>query len=201
MKTQMKLYILFFTLTALALSCHSVILFKEAEQDDYCIYSEFLEYFPHLMPEKQFKTFVISQGTGVGHLKIGDEHHGLLKRVLPLVPVLQESTLEDFKQKNSTTTILEPKRMNKHNIVIITKEERESIFREGPVGWDEFYERYKGSQGILTFSKVGYSKDRKQALLSYDNGCGGKCGHGGVVVLHYVNRAWKIVVIFPMWVR
>ncbi|MGH9728810.1 MAG: hypothetical protein ACRD4V_09500 [Candidatus Acidiferrales bacterium] len=58
--------------------------------------------------------------------------------------------------------------------------------------WNRFYDRYAGSDGLITFSAVGFNRDKTKALVYVARRCGGTCGSGGYEFL--VKRAGK-------WVR
>ncbi len=67
-------------------------------------------------------------------------------------------------------------------------------------GWDGFYRKHPGSLGILTFSPVGFSGDRRQALVFYSVVREGLDGSGNLVLLEQVDGAWRVVAHENVWI-
>jgi hypothetical protein len=59
--------------------------------------------------------------------------------------------------------------------------------------WRAFYARYPRAAGLTSTSGVGVSADGRQALLTLGHGCGGRCGHGHVVLLERARGGrWRV---------
>ena len=58
--------------------------------------------------------------------------------------------------------------------------------------WGAFRTRFPGVKGIITVSGVGYSADRRQAVVAVDYICGGLCGRGRLAMLEKVEGVWKV---------
>jgi hypothetical protein len=85
--------------------------------------------------------------------------------------------------------------------VLISDETIEKIFfKEGGGGWVEFARRYPKNHGFLSFSRVGFSKDRKQALFYLGNEYTGGAGEGYLVLLQNRNGIWKEVTRSSCWI-
>ena len=59
--------------------------------------------------------------------------------------------------------------------------------------WKAFYQAYPARWGSISVSAIGYRHDGGQAVLHVENGCGGLCGQGQIVLLEKVAGRWKIV--------
>jgi hypothetical protein len=50
-------------------------------------------------------------------------------------------------------------------VVLLSREEENEFFSKNEAGWDEFYEKYPGSGGIIHFSNVGFNAEKTEALV------------------------------------
>lgn len=66
--------------------------------------------------------------------------------------------------------------------------------------WRAFYERFPRSFGATRVSAVAYDRTGENALVYVEHGCGGLCGEGNIVLLHYEAGAWRISNITMTWV-
>jgi hypothetical protein len=107
-------------------------------------------------------------------------------------PNLGQKTLDAFREANIRQTSLQRlfHPAVDYEIVDDSSSQLRSVFRSG--GWPAFYKLFPGSQGILTFSRVGFSPDGVQALLYVKNRCGDLCGGSAYVVLERHNDHWLI---------
>ena len=167
--------------------------------NDYLIYSDFCKYFFDNLAEDKIDTVVLREETdihdSIREIYVKEEN---ITRLQAFLPTLEASTLSDFFRQNSSNIQLPSKLVEHKQIIILSKANEQAIFKEG--GWDKFRDKFHGSQGIMTFSRIGYSKERKQALLSYSNYCGRLCGGGGLAYFRNIEGKWKLEVIFPVWV-
>lgn len=67
-------------------------------------------------------------------------------------------------------------------------------------GWSEFNRRYPKHHGFLTVSRVGFSRDRQQALPYIGNQWTEAAGEGYLVLLHKQNGSWKEVARASCWI-
>jgi hypothetical protein len=78
-------------------------------------------------------------------------------------------------------------------VVLLADREQQSIFEHGVFeGWDIFYRRYAGAQGILTLSQPGFDDERRQALLYAGNLRGGMDGAGEYFLAERAGSEWVI---------
>ena len=56
------------------------------------------------------------------------------------------------------------------------------------------------SIGEIGFSKVFFNSTRDKAILYYEFYCSGNCGKGELLMLEYIEGAWKIKTIRRIWI-
>lgn len=113
---------------------------------------------------------------------------------------LQQTTIDGFRKVNTTQAFL--RRSFQFPIVyeLVDSNQLVAIFKNNGAGWQDYYKRFPGSQGIATFSRVGFSRDGTQALFYFSNICGGLCGGGEYVVMEKSNGRWMIAREIEMWI-
>lgn len=113
---------------------------------------------------------------------------------------LEQSTINNFIKKNSKSYRLGLWFSLKVKFTIITREERRRIFWRGK-GWDEFYEIYPNSQGILKLSRVGLNNEVNQALLYVGNQQHWLSGKGYYIFLVKDDKGrWKVKDKLMVWI-
>jgi hypothetical protein len=81
-------------------------------------------------------------------------------------------------------------------IVLVSRQTLQSFLHNGPEPyWREFYRRYPGSNGSISFSTIGYGADGNVALLVAERGCGSLCGALSNVVVKRERARWRVAVI------
>jgi hypothetical protein len=65
-------------------------------------------------------------------------------------------------------------------------------------GWDGFYEAYPKTQGILSFTAIGFGVDRKEAVFGVRVQCGKRCGYRDLVFMRKVNGVWTLIMKDPL---
>ncbi len=81
-------------------------------------------------------------------------------------------------------------------IVLVSRQTLQSFLHNGPEPyWSEFYRRYPGSNGSISFSSIGYSADGNVALLVVEQSCGSLCGALSSVVVKRERGRWRVGVI------
>jgi len=114
-----------------------------------------------------------------------------LKYIKKVLPEIEQETLGDFKEKNKNNHTLIKNSDIEGNNVFIAEKEAEDIFKEKN-GWDEFYEKYPNSQGIMSLSRVGFNGKKNQALVSVGNQSHWLAGNGYYILLVKENNIWLI---------
>jgi hypothetical protein len=66
--------------------------------------------------------------------------------------------------------------------------------------WTEFYKLYPNSGGYNSFSRVGYDKSGRNALVYFVNWCGSLCGTGTYVLVARGEKGWEVKETAGMWI-
>ena len=66
--------------------------------------------------------------------------------------------------------------------------------------WTEFYRLYPKSAGYNSFSRVGYDKARRSALVYFVNWCGTACGTGTYILVVKGENGWDVKEAGGMWI-
>jgi hypothetical protein len=66
--------------------------------------------------------------------------------------------------------------------------------------WSNFYKFYPKSAGYNSFSKVGYDKAGRQALVYFVNWCGTLCGTGTYLLVERGDVGWVVKEAAGMWI-
>ena len=115
-------------------------------------------------------------------------------------PELGDDILRDFKAKNEKPSGLERRFALSAEYAFISKQELESIFSKNASGWDGFYAKYPGSQGILTLSRVGFNEAKDRAVLYAGNQSHWVAGEGNVVLMKKMAGRWTVQGEGMMWI-
>jgi len=116
------------------------------------------------------------------------------------VPTLQRTTIDAYREVNAQKAALRRSFQPSIEYELVDSAQLEPIFKRGGGDWLAFYKQFPGSQGVLTFSRVGFSADGTEALFFLSNHCGGLCGTGRYVVMEKRNGRWVIEKEIEMWV-
>jgi hypothetical protein len=89
----------------------------------------------------------------------------------------------------------------KSKVALLSKDDLEKFFSYGcEPGWVKFNKRFPNSNGNARFSRVGFSKLRQFAAVSFGNQSGCLAGGGRVVLLEKKNDRWEVVGDVMTWV-
>lgn len=116
---------------------------------------------------------------------------------------LNPETLTEFLTKNETTEKLEEKFSSDITYKFISTEELEKQFAfksDGEMNWEDFRTQYQKNEKLFTLSRVGFSKEKDQALVFITFWCGFTCGEGNFYILKKENSEWKIVNKIMSWI-
>ena len=144
------------------------------------------------------RLIVVRDHTVPGYLEDGGlyEQLRLAEKALPL---LSEDTITDFLRNNGGRYPLTTSLKLEVDVKRLSEPESNAIFQEGE-GWDEFYEKFPGSQGVMELSKPGFNSDSTQALVYVGNQGSWKGGAGYYVLLVKENDTWNIQKRYKYWV-
>jgi hypothetical protein len=149
---------------------------------------------------------VITDRTELGMLPLGTTFEAFRKDLLAeargKVPI---DLIEDFCAKNKAEGQIWPALGKQLKIRLLSRKEERSIFAEGADarrnGWKRFYERFPGSPGIITVSRVGFNRDRTMAMVYVGWQSDYLAGHGQLYVLKKQDGKWidAKISIGPSW--
>jgi hypothetical protein len=179
------------------------------QDDDYAVYSQVIG---HEWAREGVKRIVIREDTVMrdqprprtGNAQYGKEFYDA---------VANETRL-DYDQKNKSPMVLDGKRFfSKVYVAIISEAEYDRIFSvglaknpdsgklvKGTTGWEEFYQLYPKSQGIMSLSRIGFNPSKTQAIVYVGNECGGLCGIGDFFLLRKESGKWRIQTQLNAWI-
>ena len=66
--------------------------------------------------------------------------------------------------------------------------------------WEEFYKIFPNSAGVNTFSRVGFDKSNRNALVYFVNWCGPLCGTGTYLHVEKRENGWVVKQAGGMWI-
>jgi len=66
--------------------------------------------------------------------------------------------------------------------------------------WTQFYETYPRSAGYNSFSRVGFDKKARNALVFFVNSCGSLCATGTYVHVELRDNGWTVKEAAQMWI-
>jgi hypothetical protein len=113
---------------------------------------------------------------------------------------LQQSTLDAYRRVNARPAFLRRSLHPSMDYQIVSSAQLEPIFCYHCGFWPAYYKQFPRSQGLLTFSRVGFSADGTQAFFYYSNRCEGLCGTGECVIMKRHDGRWAIQQEIGMWV-
>lgn len=168
--------------------------------DEYSVYSDLLK---EEFIGKRTKQIVIKKETAVQNFSANEKipTEGLQGSLSSL----KKETAEDFLLRNKQSAKLTDKFKLKVKINLVG-EEIDKIFiennRNGSTenGWMIFHKRYPTADGIITLSRVGFNKEKTQALIFVAFGCGWLCGEGNYILLEKQEEEWKVKSKLINWV-
>ncbi len=161
--------------------------------DTYDIYSQIIK----KDFSKSYKLIAIEELTPIGLGVIKDLDYAYFKRNLKN---LEKETFNDFRINNEKADTIKKYFSNNLDVIILTKTEIDSIIFEKNSSWEGFYKIYGQTQGLLSFSKIGFDIDHKQALFYYSNQSDWLDGYGYFILFERINKNWIEKSSFMAWI-
>lgn len=157
-------------------------------QSDYEIYSKILSDF-------KSKTLVIKKETR------GFEFTPDFKNLKKHFETLEKETFDDFKLKLLTEDTLTNNFISGKKIVFINSEKIRELFSSVTSdGWENFYKEFGKTQGVTTFSRIGYNKSKTQAFLYHGTQSQWLTGAGYYDLFEFRRGKWFRISSFKAWV-
>jgi len=162
------------------------------ETEEYNVYSAVLRRL-HRPPANKSMMIVNHSLSPVDHDLLFDKSN----RDEPFPSII---TLTNYIKVNKQAREISDEFDTEYKHAMLSKKELEDIFKDGCCGWNLFYERYPGSSGYVSFSRVGFNGNATQALVYVVCVCGGLCGTGGYVLLEKKGGTWRTQRWLASWI-
>jgi hypothetical protein len=108
--------------------------------------------------------------------------------------------LDDFLARNRDTGRLSQTISTDLPKIWMSRAEEDALFKKHHDGWADFYKKYPGAGGIMSFSRVGFNERRDPALLYSTIGCGWLCGTGHYLLLKKDGGKWVLLKNAMAWI-
>lgn len=161
---------------------------------EYAVYSALIE---AMYTTDKLSMIVVEDHTGLGVTSNDPQQFDYLRKSLPEV---DQTLLDDFRSRNAQSEPLADQFTLKTQVVLIGQDEVTRLFGQGGGAWDEFYQKYPNSQGLMTLSKAGFNAAGDKALVYIGNQSHFLAGTGYAVVLAKKNGAWTILNQVMLWI-
>jgi hypothetical protein len=66
--------------------------------------------------------------------------------------------------------------------------------------WEFFYQLFPTSNGLITFSRIGFNEEKNEAVLYFHHGRDYLDGEGSYIFMRKINGHWKILCKARLWV-
>lgn len=194
-----KKIIVFLFFILLKISCNKRFLEPQNPFEEYRVYSAVLN---SLYIGEETKLIVMQDSTDI--FPLYDTRDSTLNKMKNLIKKhfkgIHPSTIDDFVKKNKKRHKIEKKLFIRTKYTLISDKEIAEIFKDTQ-GWDRFYKLYPHSQGILTFSRVGFNPNMNQAVLYAGNQAHFFCGKGILIFLIKNKKGeWIIKNTVLLWI-
>lgn len=114
---------------------------------------------------------------------------------------LDEAALDDFEARNQQSVTIENRfHLEPSRVELIDLAEIHDLFGENGSGWKGFYGKYPDAGGIVTFSRVGFSRDRTQAVVYVGVQSNWLAGYGQLVMLVRDGDKWRKDASQGLWI-
>jgi hypothetical protein len=122
---------------------------------------------------------------------------------------LEDITANDFITKNAESCCMEHKLDLPLPYTLLSEVESGQIWnrpdkqssRGKPFdGWKVFRDRFPGAFGVISFSRIGFSLNRNQALVEIGISADWLMGHGELVLLSCGSDGWRVSSELRLWI-
>lgn len=121
----------------------------------------------------------------------GKVHFNYLKETMT---DLSNEAIKNFNQKNNMAYLLEKKFPFRSDYELVSRDKISRFFYEAgnlEKGWTDFRKKYPKSGGYYAqFSRIGFSPDKKQAIIYFEYYCGSLCASGDYIFFVKEKDKW-----------
>ncbi len=121
------------------------------------------------------------------------------KKLTGALGITNEAIIADYAIKNQKTYKLKDKFLVQKNIAILTEEKARNMFSSRG-GFAEFHKKYPFASGIIYFSRIGFNKERTQAVFYVANPVDSEMGRGYIVLMEKNKSGWILVNFINLWI-
>jgi hypothetical protein len=187
-------------LCVVALQCNK---YDRAAPDPTSIYRDFLADLvrkPYFAGSNPPARFVVAARTMTG------KRSGVLGFAMgfePELPKLRNDTRSDFWRQSRSRATVRLSTVGGKKVHLLTEAELARIFSEDAdpdAGWKSFHAQFPDSAGLMSLSRIGLSKDRRQALVFISVGSWSLAGYGAYYLLAREPTGWTITAEQVVWV-
>jgi hypothetical protein len=117
-----------------------------------------------------------------------------VRRLIGEVPWLLAETVDDFLEKNREPVDLKPVALG-FPYLLLPESERLELFRdpgEPEGGYRKLRREFPRSHGLISLSRAGFDRDRRQSIVACGHQSGARAGHGDYVVLESREGRWLV---------
>src|SRR6266850_2743089 len=109
------------------------------------------------------------------------------------VPELERDTLNDYQARNKDEQQLSSLFNLKVKSELIDGRNIDELLEKNFIeGWQAIKAKYPDSNGVITLSRVGFNRQKTQALVYIAISCGPHCGEGNFMLLSKTRDGWSI---------
>jgi hypothetical protein len=195
-------------LPLLAAAAYSVPVHERPAEDrieaEYAVYSAVLDAFAEPVARRSvsfgsvaglypvsLRAHLVSECTQ-GELIFGLRREDLVLRAMDAPLRLAADLVADYSEANQVPRRLSSERFTAR-VPVRVLNERESAEIDEQTMDAAGYPEPLPSRGHVSFSRVGFSSDRRTATIFAKYRCGGRCGSGQVIVLQRERDQWQVV--------
>ena len=108
-------------------------------------------------------------------------------------PGVLDDTVKDFELKNKKGHRLENLFKLKVATTLVNSQEMDEMFdRDFIAAWQTVEEKYPNSVGIISLSRIGFDREKTQAIVYIGRGCGPICGESRFFLLVKEAGHWSV---------
>lgn len=174
---------------------------SSVEDEEYAVYSALIS--QRFVREKTKQLVILNKTTGWFS---SPEDEDTVWAVKARIPEASESALYDFTKKNKAASSIERRFKFQVKYTLISSGELDGFFKDGFPGegfersWKQFYEKYPGAPGYIQLSRVGFDKEKGEAVVYVGSMCDQLCGGGSYVRFVRKDGGWKVEQEAAIWV-